>query len=91
MGVGGPYRVGTVLQLLLRRPVDNQEVVVVGQVVRTPLSGGEAGPKIGMGLRYMPMDEARRSYAEPRPRTSAGSHRVWGAISGTSWPSTTSS
>jgi uncharacterized protein (TIGR02266 family) len=55
-----PYPAGSALQVVLVRPVDGKELVLEGEVARTPVVAGDDGLPIGMGIRFLPMDPARR-------------------------------
>jgi uncharacterized protein (TIGR02266 family) len=55
-----PYPPGTALQVVLVRPVDGKELVLEAEVARTPVVAGDDALPIGMGIRFLPMDPARR-------------------------------
>ena len=55
-----PFPLGTSVQLTFVRPLDGKEMVVDGEVARTPLVGNDQGPGIGMGIRFLPMSPGKR-------------------------------
>jgi uncharacterized protein (TIGR02266 family) len=55
-----PYPVGTAIQVTFVRPLDGREMVVQGEVARTPLVTAENGPVIGMGVRFLELTPQKR-------------------------------
>jgi Tfp pilus assembly protein PilZ len=55
-----PVPVGTEIRMALVDPIDGDELMLTGEVARTPVINEQAGPPIGLGIRFFLSDEGFR-------------------------------
>jgi Tfp pilus assembly protein PilZ len=55
-----PFPVGTKIQMALVDPIDGDELLLEGEVARTPVINEHAGPPIGLGIRFLVSDNVLR-------------------------------
>jgi c-di-GMP-binding flagellar brake protein YcgR len=55
-----PMSVGTEIRMALVDPIDGDELLLKGEVARTPVINERDGPPIGLGIRFFMSDEGFR-------------------------------